>query len=135
MKDKTLVLELGPGKRPYIPNKKEKVITIDLDKNSKPNIVFDLSKFPWPLKNNIFDKIYVSHVIEHLPDTVKTMEEIYRVAKNNALIIIKVPHFSSRVAWINRHIAKHFLWEHLNTLLMKEINIYTSLNLKFFNIL
>ncbi|MDI6806462.1 MAG: class I SAM-dependent methyltransferase [Candidatus Aenigmarchaeota archaeon] len=98
---KILVLDIGPGEKAYTPTHRERVITIDFNKKFNPTKVHDLTKFPWPFKDNTFDKIYASHIIEHIPSTVRAMEEIYRIAKPNALVIIRVPHFSSRSAWIN----------------------------------
>jgi len=91
------ILELGPGERPL----SGEVTTVDFNKNFKPTIVHDLNKFPWPLSDASFDVIYASHVLEHFKDTVRAMEEIYRIAKPGAKVIIRVPHFSSRAAWIN----------------------------------
>jgi SAM-dependent methyltransferase len=96
-----LVLDIGPGENPYKPLKSETVISIDFNKKFSPTKIHDLKKFPWPFKDNTFDKIYASHIIEHIPDTVRVMEEIYRIAKPNAIVIIRVPHFSSRSAWVN----------------------------------
>jgi SAM-dependent methyltransferase len=96
-----LVLDIGPGENPYKPLKNETVISIDFNKKFNPTKIHDLKKFPWPFKDNTFDKIYASHIIEHIPDTVRVMEEIYRIAKPGAIVIIRVPHFSSRSAWVN----------------------------------
>ena len=40
-----------------------------------------------------FEEIFMSHVLEHVPDTVRTMEEIYRIASPSAQVIVKVPHY------------------------------------------
>ncbi len=43
-------------------------------------------------KPNIFDYILAAELFEHLVDPVKAMQEVRRVAKSNAYIIISVPH-------------------------------------------
>ena len=94
------ILDIGCGKNKYVSkNKKDKVIGIDSIKLPRVNIVHNLEKFPWPLKKNEFDLILCSQVLEHLTNTVKTMEEIWRVSKKGAIIKIWVPHFSAPVAF------------------------------------
>src|SRR3989304_8399998 len=96
-----LVLDFGSGISTYKPLLNEKVISIDFNKKMKPTVAHDLNKFPYPFPKNYFDKIYASHIIEHLKDTVRAMEELYRIAKPNASVIVRVPHFSSKDAWGN----------------------------------
>jgi SAM-dependent methyltransferase len=42
-----------------------------------------------PIKDKAFSTVYVSHVIEHLPDTLKAVKEFKRVTKH--IVVIKVP--------------------------------------------
>jgi len=90
------ILDLGCGKRKY-----PKSIGIDFNPNIDADIVHDLNTYPYPLKDNTFDMVHASHILEHLDDTVKTMNEIHRICKPNAKIIIRVPHFSQAGAWAN----------------------------------
>ena len=64
---------------------------------------FDFDKTPWPFKDNSFEEIYSSHCLEHLEDTQKAMDEIWRVCQPNALVTIRVPHFSSVFAFAPFH--------------------------------
>ena len=41
------------------------------------------------------DEIYCSHVLEHMSDLTKVMEEFTRIGKNGCLIKVKVPYFAS----------------------------------------
>jgi ubiquinone/menaquinone biosynthesis C-methylase UbiE len=43
-------------------------------------------------KNDSFDYIIASEIIEHLPDPMNAIREIRRVAKDNAYFIVSVPH-------------------------------------------
>lgn len=63
------------------------------------DVVHDLNKFPWPFKANTFERVFASHVLEHVDDLVKVMKEIHRISKNGAKICIKVPHFSCGVSY------------------------------------
>lgn len=88
------ILDVGAGFFKYPGS-----ISIDGNPASKPDIVHNLEKFPWPIEDSSFDMIYSSHCIEHLDDPKKALEEMWRIGRNNALVLLKIPHFSSRVAW------------------------------------
>ena len=55
------------------------------------DVVHDLNKFPFPFKENTFDVVYAFGVLEHLPSTVKIVEELHRICKNGAKIYVSVP--------------------------------------------
>ena len=44
-----------------------------------------------PFKENQFDVILCNHVLEHIPDDKKAMEELYRVLKPGGWAILQVP--------------------------------------------
>jgi len=60
--------------------------------------VADLTK-PWPWKDNSVDYVRASHVIEHLPDKIFTMNELWRVLKPGAKADIAVPTTDGPGAW------------------------------------
>ena len=74
-------------------------VNLDFDRRDGVDVVWDIEKFPWPFKENEFDSVYASHLLEHVEDIVKTMSEIKRVCKNGAIITIRVPHFSCGVSY------------------------------------
>lgn len=88
------ILDVGGGHDKYPGS-----MSIDFNPAAKPDILHDLNKTPWPFKDNEFDMVYSARCIEHLLDPQKIMDEIYRIAKPNARILIILPHFSSRLAW------------------------------------
>ena len=49
--------------------------------------------------SDTFEEVYCSHVLEHVDDLPKTMQEIQRICKPGARIKIMAPHFSSGVSW------------------------------------
>jgi len=71
----------------------------------------DLSKFPWPLPNNHFKEIRVWHILQFLPETVKTMEEIWRIAKPGAKITIGVPYYMSALSFGDPSHIRYFTEE------------------------
>ena len=70
---------------------------INLDKAQIPgvDIIWDITQFPYPFEENRFRSIILINVLEHLPDTVSTMEEIHRISKPGARITIRVPFWNS----------------------------------------
>jgi SAM-dependent methyltransferase len=91
MKNKSSkILHLGCGR-----NKKNGAIGIDIDPHSDADIVHDLNTFPYPFSNNYFTVVIAEHILEHLDDIVKVMEEVHRISKDSAYIHITSPHFSS----------------------------------------
>lgn len=66
---------------------------IKIAKKRYPRIKFkigDAEKIPF--KDDYFDVILLSDVLEHVNDEEKAINEVYRVLKNNGVIIITVPH-------------------------------------------
>ena len=74
--------------------KKNGYINLDMNKKVKPDVVHNLNKFPYPFKDNYFDLVEASHVLEHVEDPFKVMKELHRIMKHNGTLIIRVPHFS-----------------------------------------
>jgi SAM-dependent methyltransferase len=86
-------LNLGSGN-----NKIKYFINIDISSNFLPDIIADIER-GLPFKDDSFDEVFANHVIEHLSDTIFAMNEIYRVCKNGARIIIEVPYQCSDMAF------------------------------------
>lgn len=49
-----------------------------------------------PFKDNEYDFIICNHVLEHIPDDTKAMQELYRVLKPGGTAILQVPYVASR---------------------------------------
>ena len=90
------ILDLGCGNK-----KKTGAIGIDINPDTSADVIHDLNLFPYPFEESTFDEIYADNVIEHLDDIVKIMDEIYRISKPGGKIIVKVPYFRSRYAFID----------------------------------
>jgi SAM-dependent methyltransferase len=78
---------------------KKGYLNIDFLKIKGVDVVHNLNKYPYPFKDDTFDEIYASHVLEHLDDLIKAMAELKRISKRGAKIIIRVPHFSCGVSY------------------------------------
>ncbi len=69
-------------------------VNLDYDKKKRVDIIWDLNKYPYPFKNNSFDLIYCSHILEHVNDIFRCLKELRRIIKPGGIIHIRVPHFS-----------------------------------------
>jgi predicted SAM-dependent methyltransferase len=49
-----------------------------------------------PFKDNSYDVILCNHVLEHIPDDTKAMQELYRVLKPGGMAILQIPQDLSR---------------------------------------
>lgn len=88
-KEKDLKVNLGGGR-----NTEEGYINIDICSFPEVDIVHDVSK-GIPLPDNSVVEVKARHVLEHIADTIKIMEEIHRVCRDEAIIKIKVPYAKS----------------------------------------
>ena len=87
------LLHVAPEKVFYdIFRNQENINYLTADLNDKPPHVMekmDLQDIQYP--DNTFDFIYCSHVLEHVPDDRKAIDELYRVLKPNGKALILVP--------------------------------------------
>ena len=76
------------------------------------DLIFDLAQIPerrLPIPENSVDRILMSHVLEHLPNPLALMEELWRIAKHGAEIMIRVPHGGNDDAWLDpTHVRAYF---------------------------
>jgi SAM-dependent methyltransferase len=68
-------------------------VTTDIN-SPLADIKADICKLPFD--NNIFDVIICNHVLEHIPDDNKAMQELYRVLKVGGMGIFQIPQDLSR---------------------------------------
>lgn len=76
--------------------------SVGLDRVKIPgfvDVVHDLDRLPYPFKAETVDEIHMYHVLEHLQQPIKKMEELHRILKPGGIIYIRVPHFSSMGAF------------------------------------
>ena len=83
------ILDVGCGI-----NKKPGAIGIDRNPASRADVIADLDHFPWPFRDSSFDALYASHVIEHVADVIKSMEEFNRLVRAGGEIVIITPHYT-----------------------------------------
>jgi SAM-dependent methyltransferase len=84
------ILQIGAGRRKLLG-----ATTLDINPRVDPDVLWDLNVFPYPFPDDTFDVVVCEHVLEHLNDVIRVMEELHRVARPRARVWIWVPHFSS----------------------------------------
>jgi len=89
-------LNLGCGE-----TKKPGYVNVDIC--GVPEVLYDLSSFPWPWEDNSVDEVYSSHFLEHVQDFEKTILEIHRILKPEGVIHFRVPHFRNPLAVWHLH--------------------------------
>jgi SAM-dependent methyltransferase len=90
------VLHLGCGRRKY---PLAPALGVDASPNAGVDVVWDLDCRPWPLPDGAFGKVYLVNVLEHLEDVVATMEEVHRVCRPDAEVVVLAPFASSHHLW------------------------------------
>lgn len=80
-------------------NKTDSSIGVDIDLSNHPDLIFDLNKFPYPLKDESIDCVYAKHILEHLGNLYSVFREVHRILKKDGDFIIETPHFSSYAAY------------------------------------
>jgi SAM-dependent methyltransferase len=88
------VLDLGCGTRKHPAS-----IGADLHALPGVDVVCDLTRFPYPFATNSVDVIHLNHVIEHMDDPVRVLEEAWRITRSGGKVYVRVPHCTGRYAW------------------------------------
>jgi len=100
MANKSLLIGCGKSKKIELVlyNKNpDKIITLDINKDCKPDVLWDLTKHPLPFKDEEFDQVHAYDVLEHLAYQgdyeffFKEFSEYWRILKNNGYFCASVP--------------------------------------------
>jgi SAM-dependent methyltransferase len=95
-KEKQKVLHIAPEQCFLEIFRKQKnldYITSDLE-SPIADVKADICNLPF--KDNSFDIVFCNHVLEHITDDTKAMQELYRVLKPNGMGIFQIPQDLSR---------------------------------------
>ncbi len=97
------ILDLGCGNA-----KEEGAVGIDYHSSPGVDVVHDLDVYPWPLESDSFDMVVCKHIIEHLSNVIKAMEEIHRILKRGGVVKIYTPHISNIMSFKDPTHKWHF---------------------------
>lgn len=97
-------VDLGCGR-----DKVAGTIGVDIAGNAQADIRHDLDVYPYPIADDAFEVVLLRNVIEHVRNVVGLMEEIHRIGRAGADVLITTPHFSSLYSYQDpthlRHLA------------------------------
>lgn len=82
---KEVRLNIGAG-RTYIPG------FINIDISGKADVILDIGKDKLPFENDSVDLIFSYHTLEHIPDYLFALSEIYRVLKHGGRFLVGLPY-------------------------------------------
>lgn len=69
-------------------------IGIDRNPRTRADVLCDLDRFPYPFRDDSFDRLQAIHVIEHVSDVIRTMEEFHRLVRHGGTIFLATPHYT-----------------------------------------
>lgn len=97
-----VILDVGCGNA-----KTPGAIGIDGNPSTQADVVHDLNQLPWPLEGNFFEHIICSHIVEHVGDLMRFMEEVHRVGRPGATVEVVTPHFTNRFSYTDPTHLRH----------------------------
>ena len=83
------ILDVGCGIRKF-----PGAVGVDVNPASAADVVCDLDQFPYPFADRTFDHLRAIHVIEHLTDVIRAMEEFHRLVRLGGRVRIETPHYT-----------------------------------------
>lgn len=86
---KLAVLDVGCGI-----NKHPGAIGVDRNRNTRADVVADLDTHSYPFRDGSFREIRAIHVIEHVADVIRTIEEFHRLLAPGGQVFIATPHYT-----------------------------------------
>lgn len=83
------ILDVGCG-----PQKYPGSIGIDMNPNTAADVLCNLDAGPLPFRDDSFDQVRAVHLIEHVENVIRTIEEFHRVTRAGGTIYLVTPHYT-----------------------------------------
>lgn len=83
------ILDVGCGIK-----KAPGAIGIDRNPAGAADVLCDLDHFPYPFADGVFDGVRAIHVIEHVSDVMRSMEEFHRLVRPGGRVLLVTPHYT-----------------------------------------
>ena len=100
------ILDVGCGRDKYPGS-----IGIDMNPATAADAICHLDRGRLPFAANSFDQIRAVHLVEHVDDMIRLMEEFHRVAKPGATIFVVTPHFTDIASYTDPTHRRHLSTE------------------------
>lgn len=85
-------------------------VNVDFDTRIIADEHFNLNNMPYKFKENTFDEILASAILEHLDNPSKALMELWRISKPKAKVYILAPHFSDAYKFVDLEHKHFFGW-------------------------
>jgi hypothetical protein len=77
---------------------------INVDRSPLPGVdviadLDDCARTKLPFADDSIGEMLLSHVLEHVRDTLSLMAELHRIARSDAMLTVRLPHGASDDAW------------------------------------
>lgn len=82
-------------------------VNLDISPIKGVDVVHDVKQLPLPFEDNSFDYILCQDVLEHI-EYIPLLKDLHRILKKDAVLEIRVPHFSSRFNFMDPTHIKMF---------------------------
>lgn len=82
-------LDVGCGR-----NKRPGAIGVDVNRDTAADAIVDINGSALPFRDGVFDALYLIHVIEHVENVIRTIEEAHRICRPGGVIHIETPHYT-----------------------------------------
>ena len=115
-------LNLGCGLK-----RREGCLNVDRIAGVNPDLIWDLDRYPYPLPDSHFQRIFAGDVVEHLEKIPAFMTEAHRLLAQNGLLEITTPHFSCANSYTDpthRHHLGYFSFDYFRP--GNDLNFYTE---------
>jgi SAM-dependent methyltransferase len=83
------ILDLGCGPRKY-----PGAIGADRNPHTAADVLCDFDRGFLPFADDSFDQVRAVHLVEHVAEIVRLIEEMHRVARPGGLLLIVTPHYT-----------------------------------------
>jgi len=123
----TKILDVGCGA-----NKAEGAIGLDNNPRTAADVIHDLGDLRYPFADNEFDLIVSNHVVEHVPDIMAFITELYRITRDGGRIRLLTPHYTNP-DWANDPTHRNHLNSYSFNTFMPDrqvFDFYTDVQLK-----
>lgn len=83
------ILDVGCGQQKYPGS-----IGIDMNPDTAADVLCHLDEGSLPFRDNAFDEVHATHLIEHVDNIIRTVEEFHRVTRPGGIIVLITPHYT-----------------------------------------